>query len=276
MSGADLHIHSNYSDGKLKVNEIIRYAKEMNLEAISITDHDTLTGTIEAINHRDRGGLEVIPGIEFSTVYKGEEIHILGYLFDYTDLVFSSFTKEMQNHREKRALSMIDKFNAKGINITMDELIRYANGDSVGRPHFARLLMDKGYAKNINDSFSKYLLSGSEFYVERFKLSPQETIEMIKKAKGISVLAHPGLVNNQELLTDIINMNIDGIEVYHSKHNNQQVREYYSLAKKNHLLITGGSDCHSSSPNEKPFIGSVKISYSYIEKLKQLKVEKCL
>lgn len=270
MDYADLHMHSNHSDGKMSVNEIIYQAKNLNLKAISITDHDTIDGTVEALNVNNPRNLEIIPGIEFSTVHNGEEIHILGYLFQLDNKQLNTFIDNMQIHRSDRALQMVDKFQSMGINLTMDDLLQISKGASIGRPHFAHILIEKGYATSINDAFQKYLLPGSLCYVERHRVSPEYTINCIKEAGGISVLAHPGLIKKQRMISDIIAMKIDGIEVYHSKHNSKQIREYYSCARKNSLLITGGSDCHGKDPNEKPFIGSVKIPYTYVEKLKRV------
>lgn len=273
---ADLHMHSTHSDGKLTVEEIIHHAKNMNLKCISITDHDTIDGTVEAINFKDKGNVDIIPGIEFSTLYEGEEIHILGYLFDCYDKEFNSFIRNMQEHRSDRAVKIIDKFRSIGIDLTMEELLQKSRGESIGRPHFAYLLMEKGYASSVQDAFKKYLLPGSVCYVERFKITPEDTIKRIREAGGVSILAHPGLIKNQDLVKSILEMKIDGIEVYHSKHTSKQNREYYYLARENQLFITGGSDCHSKIPNEKPFIGSVKIPYSYVENIKQSKVQRCL
>jgi len=273
---ADLHMHSTHSDGKLTVEEIIYHAKNMNLKGISITDHDTIDGTTKAINFKDKGNLDIIPGIEFSTVYNDEEIHILGYSFDCYNKEFNRFIRDMQQHRSDRAVKIIDKFSCVGIDLTMEELLQKSRGESIGRPHFAYLLIEKGYASSVQEAFGKYLVPGSLCYVERFKLSPEDTIKHIREAGGVSVLAHPGLIKNQDFVEKIIAMKIDGIEVYHSKHTSKQNREYYYIAKENQLLITGGSDCHSKIANEKPFIGSVKIPYSYVESLKQLKVKRCL
>jgi len=269
-------MHSTHSDGKLTVEEIIYHAKNMNLKGISITDHDTIDGTTKAINFKDKGNLDIIPGIEFSTVYNDEEIHILGYSFDCYNKEFNRFIRDMQQHRSDRAVKIIDKFSCVGIDLTMEELLQKSRGESIGRPHFAYLLIEKGYASSVQEAFGKYLVPGSLCYVERFKLSPEDTIKHIREAGGVSVLAHPGLIKNQDFVEKIIAMKIDGIEVYHSKHTSKQNREYYYIAKENQLLITGGSDCHSKIANEKPFIGSVKIPYSYVESLKQLKVKRCL
>lgn len=274
MDYADLHMHSTHSDGKLTVKEIIQHAKNRNLRCIAITDHDTIDGTVEAINFKDKGNLDIIPGIEFSTLYEEEEIHILGYLFNCYDEEFNRFIHNMQKHRSDRAVKIIDKFRAIGIELTMEDLLQKSQGKSIGRPHFAYLLMEKGYASSIQDAFNKYMVPGSSCYVERFKITPEETIKRIKEAGGISVIAHPGIIKNQNLIKNILAMKIDGIEVYHSKHTSAQNREYYYLARENQLFITGGSDSHSNIPNEKPFIGSVKIPYSYVETIKQSKVQR--
>ncbi|MPW25809.1 PHP domain-containing protein [Alkalibaculum sp. M08DMB] len=275
MFYSDLHMHSNYSDGNLTIKEILHHSTNLKLKAISITDHDTIDGVKEAVANCDNYKVEIIPGIEFSTVYKGEEIHILGYLFELTDEPFSEFIQNMQTQRIHRAQKMIEVFNINGIDISEDDLLTVSKGNSIGRPHFAQMLIRKGYADSINDAFKKYMLPGSPYYVERFKLSPQEAIKSIHNAGGISVIAHPGLIKTQNLIEDIISMKIDGIEVYHYKHTSQNNVEYYHMAKNNNLLITGGSDCHSSDPTRKPFIGTVKIPYTYVENMKEAKVLKC-
>lgn len=269
MYYADLHMHSTHSDGKLSVEEIIQHAKDRNLKAISITDHDTISGTIEAAHSSNKACLDIIPGIEFSTIYKGEEIHILGYLFDLDNEDFIKFVQNIQTHRHDRADKMIEKFNHAGIIIERGELFKISQGESIGRPHFARLLIKMGLAASVNEAFAKYLLPGTATYVERYKLSPEETIKEIKKANGLSVIAHPSLIKNQGIIHEIIDMKIDGIEVYHPKNTSIQSREYYQLTKEHNLLLTGGSDNHSANSNDYPFIGSVKIPYSYVERLKE-------
>ena len=269
MYYADLHMHSTHSDGKLSVEKIIEHAKNRNLKTISITDHDTISGTIEAVQSLNKGSLEVIPGIELSTIYQGEEIHILGYLFDVENKDFAQFIQSTQNHRLERANKMIEKFDSVGIHIDREELSKISQGDSIGRPHFARLLIKMGLVHSINEGFKKYLTPGTATYVERYKLTTLDAIKEIKNANGLSVLAHPGLIKNQGLINQILHMKIDGIEVYHPKNNSMQTREYYQITKENNLFITGGSDNHSGNSNEYPFIGSVKIPYSYVEKLKE-------
>ncbi|MFZ7119754.1 MAG: PHP domain-containing protein [Eubacteriaceae bacterium] len=271
MEYADLHIHSNYSDGKLSVEQIINYANDLNLKSISITDHDTIAGTVEALKINN-SNVEIIPGVEFSTTYNNEDIHILGYLFNIEDPNLKDYLMKLQINRKQRAKKTIEKFKSIGIVINEKDLKR--NDDNViGRPHFAQVLVDKGYADNFAHAFNKYLIPGKPCFVAKRKISPIEVISLLKKIGGISTLAHPGLIKNQSVINDIIDMKIDAVEVYHFKHNSSHTRNYYSFAKKNKLLITGGSDCHSSHPSKKPFIGSIKIPYDYIKKLKEKRSE---
>ncbi|MFZ7132125.1 MAG: PHP domain-containing protein [Eubacteriales bacterium] len=268
MEYADLHIHSIYSDGKLSVKSIIKYASELHLKTISITDHDTIEGLKEPIISQSHLSLEIVPGVEFSTVYKGQEIHILGYYFDINNEKLNQLLGILQHSRRQRAMEIAKKLKHVGIPIMEEDLDQVNHGYSVGRPHIAQIIVNKGFALDYNDAFHKYLLPGTQGYVPRYKLASKDAIEVIKGAGGISVLAHPGLIKDQSLIQEILTLDIDGIEVYHTKHTSQHVRHYYCLSKENDLLITGGSDCHGNKPFQKPFIGSTKIPNVYVDQLK--------
>lgn len=269
MEYPDLHIHSNYSDGKLSLDSIIDYATQINLKAISITDHDTIEGIQNITGKHEDCSLEILPGIELSTFFKDNEVHVLGYNYDINDKGFIKNIKELQSQRLDRAIKIIHNLNNIGIPITLQDLNSICESNSYGRPHFAQIIVNKGFANNLNEAFQKYLIPGKPGFVPRFKLPSKNAVDIIHKAGGLAVLAHPGLIKNQELIKDILKLPFDGIEVYHSKHISNMVREYYRLAKDNNLLITGGSDCHESDTSKKPFIGTVKIPYEYVEQLKK-------
>lgn len=267
MEYADLHIHSTYSDGKLSIEEIIQYALEINLKGISITDHDTIDGLLN-VDSLEKSSLDILPGIELSTTYNNEEIHILGYCIDIDNKSLASLLESLQNTRYKRAIKLVENLNKIGLNISSNDINGVYQGKSIGRPHIAQIIVNKGYAANYDEAFKTYLMPGTPSFVSRFKLETAEAIRVIKLAGGIPVLAHPGLIKNQLLINDVIDLGIDGIEVYHTIHTPHMVRGYYSIAKEKKLLITGGSDCHSDKQYEKPFIGSTKIPYVYVEELK--------
>jgi 3',5'-nucleoside bisphosphate phosphatase len=268
MQKADLHIHTTASDGLLSPEEVVRWASVKRLTAIGITDHDTVNGIIPAMEASSKYGIEVIPGIELSTLYEEEEIHILGYCIDYKAEWFLEALKKIQNSRYERASKIVSKLNDMGINITLEQVKNIADNGAIGRPHIARAMIVKGYISNIKDAFKGYIGKGCPAYVERYKLSCWEAIEMIDGLGGVSVLAHPGLIKNKIHMGKIIDLGISGIEVYHTKHDDETIRDSLAIAGARKLLITGGSDCHGITLNNEPIIGNCSVDYKYVQQLK--------
>lgn len=269
MQYADLHIHTNASDGILTPEEVVEWAYRKKLKAISITDHDTVSGIDRAIRaNKVKNSLEIIPGIELNTDYNGEEVHILGYYIDYKNKWFLNILKNMQQSRYERAIKMIHILNGLNIMISMDQVQKISKGNSIGRPHIARAMIESGYIDNIKNGFDKYLGKGRLAYVERFKLDSKQAIEIINKIGGVAVLAHPGLIKNKDLISSLIYLGIQGIEVYHTKHDLDTIKYLNYISKEKKLLITGGTDCHGIMVNNQPILGNVKIDYSNVIKLK--------
>jgi len=165
----------------------------------------------------------------------------------------------------------VEKLKSLGIDITLDQVREIAEHGAIGRPHIARAMINKGYVDNIKDAFKEYIGKDRPAYVDRYKLSSQEAIDIIKRLGGISVLAHPGLINNKASIGRIIGLGIDGIEVYHSKHDDETIKIALALANSRKLLITGGSDCHGMMVNNEPIIGNCSVEYKYVQKLKKIK-----
>lgn len=243
MKLIDMHMHTTYSDGKYTPKQLIDMAMKKGLNGISITDHDTVQGLKEANEYANEKKFLFINGIEFSTFLDDKEIHVLGYKIDYNNENLIKMTKKLKDSRESRGIQMIKKLNELGIKIDESDLYNYSV-ESIGRPHIANILVDKGYVKNKDEAFSKYIGNDCPAYVERYKLSVDEAINLIKDSGGISVVAHPYLINNDDYLYKIIDMGIDGIEVYHSKHSYNTSIKYKYIAQKYNLYITGGSDFH--------------------------------
>lgn len=270
MDYADLHIHTSASDGLLSPQEVVQWAQKKRLRAIGITDHDTISGINPAIESNERPDkLEIIPGIELNTEYYGKEIHMLGYYIDYKDQWFLKILKRMQESRYNRAVTMIEKLNALGIDIELKQVEEISKGSSIGRPHIARAMVEKGYIDSMVDAFDKYIGVGCPAYVERFKLTTREAIEIIEKAGGISVLAHPGLINDKKSISSILSLGVKGIEVLHPKHDQDMVRYLLALAKERKLFITGGTDCHGIMQNGQPIMGNISIDYNKVIELKK-------
>jgi predicted metal-dependent phosphoesterase TrpH len=264
-----LHIYTTSSDGLLSPEEVVKWAAYKKLSAIGITDHDTIKGIQPAMDCSDEYKIEVIPGIELSTEYMEEEIHILGYYIDYSRDWLHKKLNEIYESRYNRAVKMIDKLNAMGFKIAFQQVKDIAESGTIGRPHIARAMQEMGYIDNMKEAFRQYIGKGCPAYVERYRISSKEAIDMIKQLGGVPVLAHPGLINNKACIDDILDMGVEGIEVYHSKHDDETIRNTYKLAMERKLLITGGSDCHGIFANSEPILGNIWVDYKEVEQLKK-------
>jgi hypothetical protein len=272
---ADLHVHTNISDGTFSPEKVVRYAREQGLDAIAITDHDTCGAIAAAITAAKDMDIEIIPGVELTAEIDDNEIHILGYFIDWQDDLFIQKLKGFCEVREKRAKEILKKLRAHGIDLKYEDLLEVAGPctGSVGRLHIANLLYKKGKVACVREAFTKYIGQDSPAYVKKFKLSPKDAAEIIKNAGGVSVLAHPKTINTEkrpleDIIKTLVDEGIQGIEVYHSDHNKRNVAEFGKLADKYKLLITGGSDCHGLG-KKNVLLGRIKVPYELVEKLKQ-------
>lgn len=254
----DLHLHSQHSDGTMTIEQIINHAIKLGIEVIAITDHDTISGVIEAQKLIKGKDIKVIPGIEINTEYKNHEVHILGYFIDVNNKELTETLKELRNARVSRVKKIIEKLNKLNINITFEDVLQEGKGESIGRPHVALAMIKKGYGKKVSDVFDIYLGVGKLAYVERFKLTPFDAIKVIKGAEGIAVLAHPKLIKNDEIVEELLPY-IDGIEIYHSDHQEEDIDYYLKKSSGFDLIVSGGSDCHGAGKNKGLLMGSVNI-----------------
>lgn len=255
MKKSDLHIHTTYSDGILTPIEVITWASSKNLTDISITDHDTTEGVEEAIKEGFIQNINVIPGIELSCVEQDQEVHMLGYFIDYKSPKLKEFTRTLKEARENRNIEIIKKLKKLNIDISLEEVKEISKEGSMGRPHIARALIDKRIVDTVDGAFKIYLGRGKPAYVDRFKVTTAEGIDLIHSLGGVAVIAHPGLIGSKKILNYVINQNIDGIEVVHCKHTEEQVKHFSELANKLKLIQTAGSDCHGYLENGVPKLG---------------------
>lgn len=272
MIDYDMHVHSTYSDGVLSVKEIIEICKKRSLKGVSITDHDTVAA-FEDTHYLEEKSLDIIPGVELSTSYNGEEVHILGYNIDYKNENLLKTLNKIKNFRVNRVEEIVNKLKHLGYDIEIEEVFSKASKESsIGRPHIARCLVEKGYFKDTNLAFEKVLGNNKPGFVERYKLSSEDGINLIKSSGGIPVLAHPCIIQSfglSKVITDMIKYGIEGIEVFHTLHSRLNEGELLNFAIKNNLLITGGSDCHEKLASNGEFvIGSKGITLDHIQKLK--------
>ena len=268
MIKADLHIHTTASDGLFDPSEVVDWANKKNIKIIAITDHDTTDGIKRAMKRAKLYDIIVIPGIEFSCNYNGEEMHILGYYINYESDIINEITNKLKESRLVRGEKILDKLINMGLKITLEEVKSLAGKGVIGRPHIARALINRGYVSSIEEAFSKYIGRNQPAYVERLKLSIEECIELIHKVGGVAILAHPGLIEDDKIIYEIMKYKIDGIEVVHSKHSQDVIKKLSSLADSLNLIKTGGSDCHGVLINNNPLLGDYFIGMSQFKLLK--------
>ncbi|MDO4539639.1 MAG: PHP domain-containing protein [Syntrophomonadaceae bacterium] len=244
----DLHTHSYASDGLLSPVGLLDAAVAAGLGGVALTDHDTVEGLAAAQAHCRDAALPIafIPGIELNTEYKGEEVHILGYYIDYEDAALAQRLSELRALRRRRAEQIVDKLRSLGQDIDMAEVLAVARGEQIGRPHIARVLMAHGAVASVLEAFQRYIGRGRPAYVPRYEFAPSEAVAMIKKAGGLPVLAHPGLIRRQELLDEIIALGVEGLECHYPQHSEKQTLKYRETARRYGLLVTGGSDFHGA------------------------------
>lgn len=275
MKRIDLHTHTTASDGKCSPTENVMLAEERGLQAIAITDHDTVGGIQEALQAAEHLSVEVIPGIEVSTLIEGTEIHVLGYFIDFENEAFNSELAKLRETRNLRNEMMVEKLQELGIEISIEEVKakQQKKGGNVGRPHIAEVLMEKGIVHDLAEAFDVYLGKEGKAYVNPPRISPFEGVALIQKYGGVPVLAHPGLYDYDELIKELVEIGLKGIEVHHPDHSPEEVKKYAEMAKEFQLIATGGSDYHGKR-NGVVFhgdLGSEPIEYEVIENLRAVK-----
>ncbi|MBT6050989.1 MAG: transcription antitermination factor NusB [Candidatus Scalindua sp.] len=267
-TGADLHIHTDLSDGTMSPGQVVKEASKLNLRTIAITDHDNVDAVEIAQIVGDMEGVNVIPAIELSSYYQPADIHLLGYYIDTKNSALIEKLAELRLERVERIKKITKKLRAIGVKVEHQEVFDVSKEGSPGRMHIADVLCSKGYCANIRETFKKYLSDNGPAFVPKVALTLKDAIELIISSDGIPVLAHPGVTKRDTLIPKMVEYGLQGIEVYYPTHQPDAVKRYKRIAKKHDLVITGGSDCHG---NRKPEIalGSTKISDDLVDKIKE-------
>ncbi|MDF1525748.1 MAG: PHP domain-containing protein [bacterium] len=274
----DLHTHSNASDGKLSPAELMRHAHAMGIQVIALTDHDTLSGLAEASEEAAKLGIELIPGIEISAENNPGTLHMLGYFVDPSDAELVETLSWLRGGRDDRNHIILSKLAQLGCPLQWDEVAALAGGESMGRPHIATAMVNRGYVATFKEAFDRYLGKGAAAYADRDKMTPEFSIERIRSAGGLPVLAHPqtlSLTEDElsELLSRLASMGLAGVEAYYYSHSKEETALYCSLARKYGLILTGGSDFHGPGMLETRLgvgVGNLNIPRSVADDLKQL------
>ncbi|WP_409305787.1 PHP domain-containing protein [Peribacillus sp. SCS-155] len=241
----DLHLHTTASDGEYPPEEVVNRAFQMGLKTIAITDHDTLNGVLPAIKQGEKLGIHIIPGIELSTTYEGITVDILGYGVKSSEQL-NQLLKALRNERETRAIKIIEKFQEIGMHITIEDVMKFSKGEVLSRPHIARAIVAHGYVDEYQKVFDLYLADGKPCAVNKMIVSPGDGLKFIHDAGGKAILAHP-VVLNEALISELLKLPFDGIEVWHRRHGIEEIKTFKRIAQENNLIMTGGSDFHNDS-----------------------------
>jgi 3',5'-nucleoside bisphosphate phosphatase len=267
MMFADLHLHTNFSDGTYTPEELAGRARELSLAAVALTDHDTVEGCARMAAACELAGLEFIPATELTAEANGNELHLLGYFVDTQNRRLVAEMTRFQRVRQNRIREMVARLNQLSIPLQADAVFAIANCRSPGRPHVARALVMGGFCLSLDEAFERFLKQNRPAWVPKFKISALDAIELIHQADGLAVMAHPGLNRADEIIPGLVRAGLDGVECFHTKHTPAASEHYVRLARELGVLITGGSDCHGLNKG-KPLIGTVKLPYEYVERLK--------
>lgn len=265
---ADLHLHTNRSDGYYSPRELIEKVLPLGLKAIAIVDHDEISAIDEAMHYCDANGLEILPGVELSVSYRGMDLHVLGYCFDHKHPRLVEYLCRFKEERRKRAELMVQKLKKLGMPISLESVLDKAGEGSIGRPHIANVLIDEGYVSSFQEAFNKFLGNGRPAYFDKLKIEVAEALQLVKEAGGICSIAHPGLELSDSHLLELIKSGADAIEVFHPQHNDEKTQQLRDLAENNGVLITGGSDFHGGSKGDDA-LGKYKVPYANVEKMKE-------
>lgn len=267
MKSADLHLHTHFSDGTFSPEELAGHARAKGLDAVALTDHDTLDGCERMAVACAAQGLEFIPGAELTADIDGAEVHILGYWLDSGSDRLRSELKRFQDVRQRRIEEMVHRLNASGVPLRIEDVRAIANCASPGRPHLARALVEAGHAADYDQAFDRYLKKNRVGWVPKARMTAAEAVQLIHEAGGVAVLAHPALYKNDGLIPKAVAAGIDGIECWHTRHTQSAANGYQRMATEFGLVATGGSDCHGMAKGH-PLIGAVRLPYPQVESLR--------
>jgi 3',5'-nucleoside bisphosphate phosphatase len=254
MAGAvDLHSHTTASDGTLAPRELVRLAARHGVRVLAVTDHDSTGGLKEAMDEaRKLASLEIVPGLEINCDVPGSEIHVLGYCVDWEASWFQEFLSAQREERRQRVYRIAQRLAELGMPIDPADVFALVKEGSAGRPHVAQVMVDRGYVKSVREAFDRYLSTNGPANVPRKRFTPVEAVQVIRRARGVPVLAHPGLANRDELIPELVDAGLLGIETFYPEHSPAQTTAYREMCARLGLIATGGSDFHG------PGVGSAR------------------
>ena len=265
----DLHTHTYYSDGMLSPRELVMRADEVGLSHLSITDHDSIDGLDEATHAASEFGIEIIPGVELSATLGSKDIHILGYLFDPTNQALRKTLDLFRRERFGRAARIVKKLNMLDMPLSLDSVLERAGHGAIGRPHIASALVEEGLTRSYGEAFEAYIGDSGPAFEPKYRIAPEDAVEIIANAGGISILAHPGWYISEDELVMLIRAGLDGIETVHPAHDADRQRFYRGIVSEYFLLESGGSDFHGGKRNDYSNFGTYTVTQDVVQAMKR-------
>ncbi len=264
--GVDLHTHTYFSDGTLSPEAVVALAAERGLAALAITDHDSLE-SLEPARRAVNVGLDLVPGVELSSIHGELDLHILGYYLDPLHEPLRLRLDQFREERQTRAMTMMGRLRDMGVELDPGEVVSLAGPGVIGRPHIARAMVRAGHVPSLDDAFRQYLGRGGRAFVPRVSFRADEAIDLIQAAGGVSVLAHPGPLLPDSIVESLVGSGLRGIEIWHPQHHTATVRRYRELARRLGLLETGGSDFHGA--HRGPDLGGMRVPLAAWHRLRE-------
>jgi predicted metal-dependent phosphoesterase TrpH len=263
----DLHSHTTASDGTLRPRELVELAARHGVSVLAVTDHDSTSGVAEA-RAAAPPDLTVVPGIEINCDVDGSELHVLGYFLDLEAEWLQDFLREQRAERAARVHRILAKLADLGIHVDADEVFSLVKEGSAGRPHVAQAMVHRGYVRSVREAFDRYLHTGGPASAPRRRLSPEDAVAVIRRARGVPVLAHPGLANRDAMIPGLIEAGLLGIESYYPEHSAVQTESYLDLCRRHGLVATGGSDFHGPAVGHAPHPGAQPVPVAAWDELR--------
>lgn len=270
---ADLHIHTTSSDGFYSPDEILMLVKDSDISRIAVTDHDSVAALDTLSRRAAMYNISTVSGVELSAEYNGQDLHFLGYFINHHNKRFLDYLYLFRRRRFQRAQEMIDLLAKMGIRISMEQVSKEAKNGPIGRPHLADVIVKKGYARSRSEVFEKYLCNEGPAYVDKYRITAPEVINLIHSIGGAVFLAHPGAYCDDNTIKKLVSLGLDGVEVVHPKHSAESVKHYKALARKLSILTCGGSDFHGD-PESSVSFGDFSIDDSEVDNIEKYCISK--
>jgi len=263
----DLHLHTTLSDGVLTPLQLLDEVRSRGLAAFAAADHDTVAGYLELSELLDEDDPELVTGLELSVATDRDDMHMLGYLFDHDFDELTALLEIFRKERNSRGRRMVERLNHQGLNLPLEAVYEAAAGAAIGRPHIAEALVNEGLVNSIEVAFHKYIGNHCPAYIPKSVIRPPEAIDLIHRAGGVAVLAHPYINDMHKYVPSLVDLGLDGLEVFHYSHGKQDTQALKRLAGRYGLLLSGGSDFHGRQEHEGE-IGADPVPVEYLDRMK--------